>query len=76
MIEDHDSYGTHIGRLICNAGKHFNLGLRGYYFGMAAVSWFVHSLLFITVTALVVMVLYRREFRSHTVNNLRELNTQ
>ena len=72
-IEDHDNYGTHIGRLICNAGKHFNLGLRGYYFGMAAVSWFVHSVLFIAVTALVVLVVYRREFRSHTVNNLREL---
>jgi uncharacterized membrane protein len=76
MIGDHEAYGNHIGRLVCNAGRHFNLGLRGYYFGMAAVSWFVDSAVFIGVTTLVILVLYRREFRSHTVNNLRELEMQ
>lgn len=76
MIDDHKGYGTHIGKLICNAGKHFNLGLRSYYFGLATVSWFVHSALFMAVTALVVLVVFRREFRSHTVNNLRELRQE
>lgn len=68
-------YGNRAGMLISNAGRHFNKGLRAYYFGMAAVSWYIHALLFIGVTALVVWVLYRREFRSHTVNNLRGMET-
>jgi len=66
-----NDYGHRAGLLISNAGRHFNKGLRAYYFGMAAVSWYIHAGLFIAITALVVWVLYRREFRSHTVNNLR-----
>lgn len=57
-------------KMMGSAGKHFNLGLRAYYFGMAAVSWFINGILFMAVTSLVVWVVYRREFRSHTVNNL------
>ena len=37
---------------------------------MAAISWFLNGWIFILVTAWVVWVVYRREFRSHTVNNL------
>lgn len=66
----HAEYARRAGKLIGNAGRHFNLGLRAYYYGLAAVSWFINGAVFIAVTALIVYVAYRREFRSHTVNNL------
>ena len=68
--QQHYEFATRAGKLIGNAGRHFNMGLRAYYFGMAAVSWFINGAVFMAVTALVVWVVYRREFRSHTVNNL------
>lgn len=68
--QQHAEFANRAGKLIGNAGRHFNMGLRAYYFGMAVVSWFLNGLVFMAVTALVVYVVYRREFRSHTVNNL------
>lgn len=46
------------------AGDEFNRGIRAYYFGLAAVAWFVQPWLFLFVTTLVVVVLYRRDFAS------------
>ena len=46
------------------AASHFNRGMRAYYFGLAALTWFIHPWLFIVATTWVVGVLYRREFRS------------
>ena len=52
------------------AAEHFNKALRTYYFGLAALSWFLQPYLFMALTALVVLVVYRREFRSHTMTIL------
>jgi uncharacterized membrane protein len=52
------------------AAKHFNHGIRTYYFGMATLSWFVHPLALLPSALLVVLVLYRREFRSRTMKAL------
>jgi uncharacterized membrane protein len=52
------------------AGDHFNKAMRAYYFGLAALSWFVHPVLFMAVSAWVVVVLSRREFRSVTLRVL------
>ena len=52
------------------AAEHFNKALRTYYFGLAALSWFLQPYLFMALTALVVLVVYRREFRSHTLDIL------
>lgn len=52
------------------AGENFNNGLRTYYFGLAALAWFLHPLLFALATAGVVVVLYLREFRSPTLETL------
>ena len=52
------------------AAKHFNHGMRAYYFGMAALSWFMHPLALLPSVLLVVLVLYRREFRSRTLQAL------
>ncbi len=57
-------------RLITNAAKHFNNGLRSYYFGLAALAWFVHPVALIVATIWVVTVVYRREFRSQTLHYL------
>ena len=49
---------------------HFNLGLRAYYFSLALLTWFIHPFVFMVCSTWVVAVLYRREFRSRTLNAL------
>ena len=54
------------------AVNHFNVGIRAYYFGLAALAWFIHPLLFMAASAWVVLVLWRREFRSNTLAALKD----
>ncbi|HSE77295.1 MAG TPA: DUF599 family protein [Alphaproteobacteria bacterium] len=49
------------------AVNNFNLGIRAYYFGLAALAWFVQPWMFIVASAWVVLVLWRREFKSRTL---------
>jgi len=65
-----EAFAHSAAKVIDNAGKHFNLGLRGYYFGMAFLTWFINTPLFIFTTLLVVAVLYYREFHSSTLQAL------
>ncbi|NBO19810.1 MAG: DUF599 domain-containing protein [Proteobacteria bacterium] len=67
QLEDIAAKGSY---LAGNAAKHFNSGLRSYYFGLAALAWFVHPLAFMLATALVVYVTHRREYHSTTLANL------
>ena len=55
------------GRVAGLAAEHGNLGLRAYYFGMAAIGWFFHPVGFILTTTLVVLIVTRREFFSRTL---------
>lgn len=48
----------------------FNRGMRAYYFGLAALSWFIHPFVFAFATLFVVLVIYRREFKSKTLRML------
>ncbi|MBJ6138104.1 DUF599 domain-containing protein [Marinobacter litoralis] len=58
---------------ICNlAGDAFNLGLRSYYYALAVIVGFIHPLVFIAASTLVVIVLYRREFHSDALSALRD----
>ena len=75
-IGKHEEFAKRAGDLIANAGRHFNMALRAYYFGLATISWFIHSGIFIVMTLWVVLVIFRREFRSHTVNNLSALHNK
>jgi len=50
------------------AARHFNTGLRSYYFGLAALAWIVHPLALIATSLFVLRVLHRREFRSAVLN--------
>lgn len=63
-----EQYARNTAKLISNASKHFNMGLRAYYFGLAALSWFINGWAFILASSLVVWVLYRREFRSQALH--------
>jgi uncharacterized membrane protein len=69
-IELHEAYAQRGARLVSNAARHFNMGLRSYYFGFAAMSWFIHPILFMLATLWVVIVVYRREFQSKTLEYL------
>ena len=61
-----------IARITGYAGTNFNNGLRAYYFGLAALAWFLHPVLIIIATAWVIYVLYAREFKSQTLMALIE----
>ena len=56
--------GARLGEL---AVDHFNRGIRGYYFGLAVLPWFADPVLLVIATLWVVVVLWRREFRSNTL---------
>jgi uncharacterized membrane protein len=49
------------------AAHSYNYGLRSYYFALAAICWFFHPFLFITMSIWVVYTLYMREFNSKSV---------
>jgi uncharacterized membrane protein len=66
-------YAVHTDRtaaILSFANRNFNQGLRAYYFGVAALSWFLHPALMIAMTLGVIYVLYQREFRSQTLELL------
>lgn len=52
------------------ASKDFNQGLRAYYFGLAVIAWFVNAWLFMGATALVMGVLFWREYHSEALRTL------
>ena len=70
QVDRHEEYAQKGAKLVANAARHFNMGLRAYYFGLAALTWFIGAWLFMVATLWVVFVIYRREFHSHALNNL------
>lgn len=68
--EQQQAYARHSGKVLDQAAHSYNFGLRAYYFAMAILAWFVHPLLFVFSVALVVSILYRREFHSSTLQAL------
>jgi uncharacterized membrane protein len=66
-LDTHEAYAHKIAELSMNAARHFNVGLRSYYYGLAALSWFIHPFLFIATMGWVMWVIYRREFRSNAL---------
>lgn len=59
-----------VARVVSMAAHHFNFGIRSYYFALAALAWFVNPWLFVAATALVVIVLNRREFHSSVLSTM------
>lgn len=56
------------------AGDSYNKGIRAYYFAIALLAWFVDPLLFLAVTMVVTLVLYRREFFSPMLESMRRVS--
>jgi uncharacterized membrane protein len=65
--EQYAPWINRIAKIASYAGSNFNNGLRAYYFGLAALAWFLHPWLMILTTAWVMYVLYSREFKSKTL---------
>lgn len=64
------AYAIRNANMMSLAANNFNSGLRSYYFSMAVLGWFISPLLFMILSSGVVMVLYRREFKSRTLGEL------
>lgn len=43
---------------------HFNAGMRGYFFGLAVLGWFLNPYIFMATSTLVVIVMIRRDYFS------------
>lgn len=69
---DREAMAERAGRLVGAAAETFNDGLRAYYFSFAAMAWFFSPLALVLATALVVLILYSREFRSDVLHVLRD----
>ncbi len=69
---DREHYAQRAGKLLGMAAETFNDGIRAYYFSFAVISWFFSPLVFAVVTALVIGVLYTREFHSEVLHVLRD----
>ncbi|WP_078120027.1 DUF599 domain-containing protein [Thiosocius teredinicola] len=59
-----------VARVVSKAANHFNFGIRSYYFALAVLGWLIAAWLFAAAAALVVIVLYRREFHSTVLSTL------
>lgn len=53
------------------AGRHFNLGLRAFFFAMGYLGWFLGPLMMIITSSLVLIVLIRRQFFSASLKAAR-----
>lgn len=69
--EQHGAYIDMITNVASYAAENLNEGLRAYYFSMAVLAWFLHAWLIFPATALVVYILFQREFHSRTLYALR-----
>jgi len=61
------AYARQIAIVQDQAAHSYNYGLRSYYFALAAICWFFHPFLFISMSVWVVYTLYTREFNSKSV---------
>jgi uncharacterized membrane protein len=67
-----EAFAARAGRVLSLAAEAFTDGLRAYYLAFAVVAWFFSAWAFIATIAVVVWVLYRREFHSEVLEALRE----
>ena len=69
---DRVGFSERTASVIDRATNSFTQGLRAYYFALATLTWVVHPGVFMFASVVVLGVLYRREFRSHTHRFLME----
>ena len=59
-------------KVLDRAAHSYNFGIRAYYFAMAALAWFINDWVFMAACAVVIFVLYRREFMSSSLQAMVE----
>ncbi|GAA6168286.1 DUF599 domain-containing protein [Sessilibacter corallicola] len=64
----------HGAKVFDQASHSYNFGLRAFYFSMACLGWFIHPIVFVIAVAVVVWVLYQREFQSSTMKALLQVS--
>ena len=68
-------YIKNLAKIIDQAGHSYNYGLRSYYFALSMLAWFIHPFAFVFATTIVVVVLFKREFHSHTLLIMNDIDT-
>ena len=63
-----EEFALNAARISDRASHEFNYGLRAYYFSLAFLTWFISPWLLMLSSTVVVLVLYRREFRSEALD--------
>lgn len=66
-----DTYARQLAGANNLAGDDFNRGIRAYYFGLAAAGWLLHPAALGLLALIVLIVLYRRDYRSAALDILR-----
>jgi uncharacterized membrane protein len=69
---DRESFAARASHMVGLAAETFNDGLRAYYMSFALMAWFFSSTAFMIATAVVVLILYKREFRSDVLQVLKD----
>jgi uncharacterized membrane protein len=62
-----DQYAIELGKMTGLFAQHFNQGLRANFFALALLGWWLNTWFFIASIAIVLWVIYRREFRSQSL---------
>ena len=68
--EEIEAMADDLARLADRAGHAFNFGLRAWYFALAFCGWFISPYAMLGGAIIVVLVLYRREFRSKSLHSM------
>ena len=68
--EEIEEVANDLARLADRAGHAFNFGLRAWYFALAFCGWFISPYAMLVGAIIVVLVLYRREFRSKSLQSM------
>jgi uncharacterized membrane protein len=69
---DREAFAARASHMVGLAAETFNDGLRAYYMSFALMAWFFSSTAFMIATAVVVLILYKREFRSDVLKVLKD----
>lgn len=70
--EQAERFACQLAKLMDSAGHDNNSGLRAYYFCLSVMCWLFGTVPFLLATTITVLVLYRREFVSHTVRAIKQ----
>lgn len=65
-----EQFVRYVSKVVDEAGHTYNYGLRAYYFSLSVLVWVFSLWLFILAVAVVVAVLYEREFHSKALRSM------